>query len=146
MAGKTKTGIVSANKKAEQPAYICKYPHLDNTTWSEDQINSHADGAVDYYERNLTEPFISTYFTQLKIHPQTIARWKERSSYFANAWLLLKQMQVERLSKLSFNREYSTAGVIFAMKNLTEWRDTPQDQDPDDHELIVAHKEFAENV
>ena len=121
--------------KAE--AYVVKHPHLLNKTWTIDQINAHADLALDFFLSNKNEILLSRYFTINLIPKRSYTEWSNRSEYFASIWEILKEEQKERLAGKLMDRENSTAGVIFALKNVSEWRDQPQvEAETDDFELI----------
>ena len=121
--------------KAE--AYVVKHPHLLNKTWTLDQINAHADLALDFFLSNPKEILLSRYFTVNLIPKRSYTEWSNRSEYFASIWEILKEEQKERLANKLMDRENSTAGIIFALKNVSEWRDQPQvETETDDFELI----------
>ena len=126
-------------KKTESKAeaYVVKHPHLLNKTWTLDQINAHADLALDFFLSNPKEILLSRYFTVNLIPKRSYTEWTNRSEYFASIWEILKEEQKERLAGKLMDRENSTAGIIFALKNVSEWRDQPQvETETDDFELI----------
>jgi len=123
--------------KNEAEAYVVKHPHLLNQHWTVDQINAHADACLDYFRYYKDEITISKYFTDHNIPSRSYARFGEKSEYFATIWEILKAEQKERLANMLMSRDNSTAGIIFAMKNVTEWRDQPQlVDDSEEFELI----------
>jgi len=124
-------------KKSESKAeaYVVKHPHLVNKTWTLDQINAHADLALDYFRDNKDEITISRYFTINLIPKRSYSEWSTRSEYFGHIWEILKAEQKERLANMLMSRDNSTAGIIFAMKNVSGWRDNPETADDDEHEL-----------
>ena len=116
-------------------SYAVKYPHLLNQHWTVDQINAHADACLEYFRRDKNEITISRYFTVNNIPARSYARFGEKSEYFAMVWEILKAEQKERLANKLICRDNSTAGIIFAMKNVSGWRDNPDVADDDEHEI-----------
>jgi hypothetical protein len=138
--GKGKMAESGTPKKSQADkadAYIVAHPHLVNEHWTIDQINAHADAAIKYYTSNYTEPYLSTYFAEQKIPRRSYSRWPERSEYFAAAWALLHDLQTDRLGKWLMSKDNSTAGIIFAMKNCTGWRDNPPTEDEDEEFTLI---------
>ena len=132
-----KTKKTETPKKAKQAVepYLVKYPHLLNSHYTADEINAYADASLDYYRSNPTELSISRFFTINNIPRASYSRFPERSEYFASVWQLLKEEQKERITKKLPDRENSTAGLIFIMKNVSDWRDQPDTEPDTDHEL-----------
>jgi len=139
---------IKTPKKTGNPAeaYVVAHPHMVNQTWTADQINAHADAALKYYQSNYTEPYISTYFAENLIPRSTYSTWGTRSEYFAKVWEQLKELQELRLGKWLLSKDNSTTGLIFALKNVSGWRDTPADADPTDHKLVISKEDFADDV
>ena len=129
---KGKTG----KPKNDAEAYTVKHPHLLNQHWTIDQINAHADACLDYFRENKEEVTISRYFTVNNIPSRSYARFSDKSEYFAMIWEILKSEQKERLANKLMSKDNSTAGIIFTMKNVTDWRDSPESIDDTKHELL----------
>jgi len=134
--GRPKTGTTKKNEPAE--AYLVKYPHLLNDHYTIDQINAYADAALDYFRSNPNEILISRYFTINNVPKRSYSRFSEKSEYFSFIWSIIKEEQKERLAGKLPERDNSTAGLIFIMKNVTDWRDQPETETDADHEMTFT--------
>jgi len=135
MADQTKKSALP--KKSKPEAYISKYPHIRFTSWDVGQIDAHADACLDWFANNPTEIQFTKYFTRELIPKSTYHAWFDKSEYFAKVYEILKALQQERLIDKLPSKDYSTAGVWIIMKNVSDWRDQPQQGGGDDHELEI---------
>lgn len=106
-----------------------KLKHKAFCTWKPEMADELADQMLEWFDKNQDEYTNAGFLYKFHIGKHTLIRLRKISPYFAWAYEQVEYLKESRLSNKLLNKEYSTAGIIFALKNACAWRDTPADSD-----------------
>ena len=121
----------------KQDEYQPKYQHVVYKNWTDEQINYLADELLDYFLKNNDKYVNESFLAHKLISKATFVRLRGRSEYLSTIYDYVESIKLDRLASWLKDKEQSTAGVIFALKNVAKWNDGKSiDEDTEEFELI----------
>lgn len=139
MAKKISTTTPKPTKKAILPrgkhqAEILK-PRWDN----EVVIRELADDLLKEYAESQAL-WLQDFFIKRLITRKQVMNMKNRSEYFAEVYSLCKDIQESRLFKAGLTGQGNIQQVIFALKNVSKWRNEPLEEIDNSKPQIIGFK------
>lgn len=140
MARSNKTSskpVANTTKDTVRPekrvTYIGKYEHIVGKPYTEDEVKCLADLLYEWFQ-DPNNYAIMDWMVQptLMLNYPRMMDFCKRNPYFNEIYSQCKQIQTIRLRKLMIASDKPTA-YIFAMKNMSNWRDNPETMQDDDN-------------
>ncbi len=106
-----------------------------------------ADDLLDWFRADESRLWLQDYFNERLISRNSITRILARDKYFAEIFAICKSIQESRLFHAGFRAEGNVNQVIFALKNVSKWRNEPK-EDPDKEqpvEIVMRPTQLAES-
>ena len=110
--------------------YIGKYEHIVGKKYTDDEIKMLADMMYDWIQISESNYWIGDFLTkkEIMLNRQRVADFCRKNEYFNELYQQCKAIQERRLSKFACTADKPT-GWIFALKNVSGWRDNPEPED-----------------
>jgi hypothetical protein len=137
----------NANAKKRAIIHIGKYEKEVLKHWTPELIKALADDMLDWFRADSSRIWLQDYFNDRLISRNSITRILNRDSYFAEIYTICKSIQESRLFHAGFRAEGNINQVIFALKNVSKWRNEPK-EDPDKEqpvEIVMRPTQLAES-
>ena len=119
-------------------------PRYDNET----TIRALADELFDEYASG-DELWLKNILIKRKITRKQIMNMVNRSEYFSELYSLLKDIQESRLFHAGINGKGNIQQIIFALKNVSQWRnEPPASKEPEDTSpviIVLKPRQLAES-
>jgi len=96
--------------------------------WTPELIKALADDMLDWFRADESRIWLQDYFNERLISRNSITRILGRDNYFAEIYTICKSIQESRLFHAGFRSEGNINQVIFALKNVSKWRNEPKEE------------------
>ena len=118
----------------KQP-YEGKYKHIIGKVYTDEEILMLADMMYDWYQKDKSNYWFADFLTQpdIMLNRNRIKSFCAKSDYFNDMYQQCKMLQERRLSLLACTAD-KPVGWIFALKNVSGWRDNPEVADDDNRQ------------
>jgi hypothetical protein len=120
--------------------YIGKYAHVVGKKYETEEIVMLADMLYDWMLANNSNYWIGDFLTRpdVMLNRNRIKDFCVKNDYFNQIYQQCKMLQERRLSLLSCTADKPT-GWIFALKNVSGWRDNPEPINDDDKQTATVN-------
>jgi len=117
-------------------------PRFDN----EVTIRALADELFQEYSES-DEIWLQDFFISRKITRKQIMQMRNKSEYFAEVYSLCKDIQESRLFHAGLDNKGNIQQIIFALKNVSMWRNEPpaSAEEPAPATVVLKPKQLAES-
>ena len=85
-------------------------------------VEAEAQALIDWFNGSEDRIFLCVFCAERGLAQEYMSRWARRSEVFAEALSLAKTIQKARLAGKLMDHTGSVSGIIFALKNVSGWR------------------------
>jgi len=111
--------------------------------WTQEAIEAEAEALLAWFRDDPTRFWLKDFAIEREYPSEYLSRFASESEVFCQALKMAKDIQESRLVKKGFSKETATAMAIFALKNVTDMRDNPENKEMDKFNKIA---DFIESL
>ncbi|MFH1997159.1 MAG: hypothetical protein ABII94_00485 [Patescibacteria group bacterium] len=120
-----------AKRVSDKIIYCGKFEHHFNKKWTDNEIKSLADEMLEWFrtpnEDGKQNIWLNDFFIKKTLTRKRAYEFIAKNEYFRNVHEVCQSIQESILFKLGLKG--TSAMPIFALKNISKWKDNPVDED-----------------
>lgn len=111
--------------------------------WTTEAIEAEAEALLEWFREDNNRFWLKKFAIEREYPSEYLSRFASESEVFSQALKMAKDIQEYRLVEKGFSKDTATAMAIFALKNVTNMRDNPENTEFDKVNKIA---DFIENL